>query len=382
VTASPDYTLTGAEVSWDLDPQPPGFYGERYLVVRLAPVLDNGTVVSTTATVSGGGRRAEATASATVVSAPNWETSVKTTDRLHIEPEVPFSYTIRLVNTGDMHAPTVRLTDTLPSEVTYVTGTLTATGGAASYDPATRRILWNGAVDVGQGVWITFAVTLDPDVPPGTVVQNVAQVDDGVSEPTELSSAPVVVQEVRIIYLPIAARNFDASPLPDLAVTGIQVTPTNPAAGEAVDIAVSIVNRGTQATEACFWIDLYINPKRLPIGVNEGWYEAESEGGLVWSLCGMDVGASVTLHLGDEHYWPEYSHFPGSHFGEPGTYALYAQVDSWNPETDHGIVYESDEQNVYGPHSVTVGDGEGTANAREGHSRPQPPTRPDVPPFR
>ncbi|HIE38609.1 MAG TPA: DUF11 domain-containing protein [Anaerolineae bacterium] len=382
VAASPDYTLNGTEVSWNLDPQPPGFYGERHLVVRLDPVLDNGTVVSTTATVSGGGRSAEATASAEVISAPNWEASTKTANRINIEPEVPFSYTIRLANTGDMHAPIVRLTDTLPSEVTYVTGTLTATGGAASYDSVTRRILWNGGVDVGQGVWITFAVTLNPDVPPGTVVRNVAYVDDGVSEPTELSSAPMIVQEALIIYLPIVARNFGGLPLPDLAVTEIRVTPTNPVVGETVDIAVAIANRGTQATDACFWIDLYINPKRLPIGVNEGWYEAESDGGLVWSLCGLNVGESVTLHLGDEHYWPEYSYFPGSHFGEPGTYTLYAQVDSWNPETDYGIVYESDEQNVYGPHHVMVVSGEGAASARGEPVRTRPPTRPDALPFR
>jgi len=140
--------------------------------------------------------------------------------------------------------------------------------------------------------------------------------------------------------------------LPDLVVTDITVTPANPSAGQEVEIAVTVENHGARAPDSCFWIDLYINPTDLPIQVNMGWFDAGSEAGLVWSLCELNPGESVTLTIDDAR--EEYSRFAGS-FGAPGVQTLYAQVDSWNPGVDYGAVYESNEQNnVYGPHQVTV----------------------------
>ncbi len=183
------------------------------------------------------------------------------------------------------------------------------------------------------------------------------------------------------LHLPLVARSYGGPALPDLVVTAIQVTPAEPTAGQTVDLAVTIKNQGNAATQACFWIDLYINPKRLPITVNQGWFEAGSDGGLVWSICGLAAGESVTLHYNDTHYWPTQSQFSGS-FAAPGTQTLYAQVDSWNPETTYGAVYESNEQNnVFGPQALIVRPLQGMSVAGETVTPVAPPQRPSLPPH-
>ncbi len=179
------------------------------------------------------------------------------------------------------------------------------------------------------------------------------------------------------IFLPLVARSQGGQQLPDLTVTAITVTPSNPVAGQATDVAVTIKNQGNVATPACFWIDLYINPTRLPIEINKGWFDAGSEGGLVWSWCGLGVNESVTLHYNDTHYWPSYSRYDGT-FTAPRAYTLYAQVDSLNDATTYGAAYESNEQNnVAGPQTVTVSGGAASQSQR---AIGAPPKRPSVPP--
>jgi hypothetical protein len=178
------------------------------------------------------------------------------------------------------------------------------------------------------------------------------------------------------LYLPMVARDLGPQ-LPDLVVTSIAVTPANPSAGYPVDVAVTFKNQGNANTTACFWIDLYINPTQLPITVNKGWFQAGSEGGLVWWYCGLNAGQSVTLHYNDANYSAVDSRFDGT-FTQPRTYNLYAQVDSYNLDTTYGVVYESNEQNnVYGPSPVVVGGSASSTGALGAMSAPR--TRPNVP---
>jgi hypothetical protein len=181
------------------------------------------------------------------------------------------------------------------------------------------------------------------------------------------------------IRLPIMMRGSGGAQLPDLVVTDIAVVPANPAAGYPVDVAVTLKNQGNADANSCFWIDVYINPAQLPITVNMGWFEAGSEGGLVWWYCKLNAGQSTTLHyLNDTRYRADLSRFDGR-FAVPRTYNLYAQVDSYDLDTNYGVVYESNEQNnVLGPHPVVVG---GTASSTSTLGvMAAPPARPNVPP--
>ncbi|MCR4406533.1 MAG: hypothetical protein NUW24_06390 [Anaerolineae bacterium] len=390
ITHSPGGVNNGVSVDWSLLALPPGFYSERYIVVQLDPVLDNGTVISTTAYIAGDGQSNRATEEAVVVSAPNWETSTKTADRFDVEPTARFTYTIRLANTGNMHAHTTTLEDVLPPQVTYVNGSVTSSDGTASYDPTTNRILWNGALDVGSETWITFAVTVNADVLSGTAIENFAYIDDEVNEPAELYCVVnTVAQEPRTyrIFLPLIMRNHGpTSYLPDLVVDKIEVVPANPNAGQPVDVRVTIRNAGSMNASRGFWVDLYIDPPDpSQIAVNRGWNQVGCSQGLVWSVFWLNAGESVVLSTNNANnpdnvrYQQDYSHF-GGYFGDPRAYALYVQVDSWNTDTTYGAIYEANEgNNIYGPVMVSVG---GTAASLPSGSEVQAviPARPNEPP--
>jgi hypothetical protein len=261
-------------------------------------------------------------------------------------------YTIHYNVTGQEIAQGVAIADDIPGSTTYV-----SCEGGTVCSRAGDRITWFvGDVLPGEGGVVTLTLQVDGPLPHGTVITNAATMsDDNGGAPVRADEETTVASQT-IVRLPLILKDYvPAVELPDLMVAGIAVTPEGLVAGQTADIAVTIVNAGTRAPDRCFWIDLYVNPKQLPIEVNKGWFQAQSDAGLVWSLCGLEPDESVTLHYGDENYWADKSYFAGS-FAQPGTYTLYAQVDSWNPGVAWGAVYESDEENnVYGPQSLEVG---------------------------
>jgi uncharacterized repeat protein (TIGR01451 family) len=74
-------------------------------------------------------------------------------------------YTLTLTSTGTAETLSVRVTDTLPSETEYIPGSLKASGGRATYLPASGslllpQIIWTGQVMPGRVVHINFAVAI------------------------------------------------------------------------------------------------------------------------------------------------------------------------------------------------------------------------------
>jgi hypothetical protein len=125
------------------------------------------------------------------------------------------------------------------------------------------------------------------------------------------------------------------------------------------ELAVTIGNRGDTAVTAAFWVDLYLNPRRAPGGVNEVW-SSVGDNGAAWGVTGADLplapGATLTLRLGDERYRSDLSRLPEA-IAAGST--LYIQVDSANTGNALGAVRESHEpggpyNNILGPLSVPV----------------------------
>jgi len=148
------------------------------------------------------------------------------------------------------------------------------------------------------------------------------------------------------IYLPFVSRNARIPALlaPDLVVDSVTVN-TNSA-------IVVIKNRGEVAVSSgdSFWVDLYIDPERMPTGVNETW-DLVCDQGIAWGISGdvlpLDPGETITLV-----YCPgsagsglrpvdEYTQFDGAL--APGT-PIAVQVDSANvDDVKYGGVREDHE---------------------------------------
>jgi hypothetical protein len=106
------------------------------------------------------------------------------------QPGAEVGYQLVLQNSGPEAAAAV--TDTLPVSVTW-TGELSATQGVPTF--ADGQITWQGTVNAGQAVTITYAVTVGQCLPGGTQLVNLAEVDDQ-TDTTVTFSATVTVDNL------------------------------------------------------------------------------------------------------------------------------------------------------------------------------------------
>ncbi len=164
---------------------------------------------------------------------------------------------------------------------------------------------------------------------------------------------PVVIAEPTVYrtYLPIIAGLYH----PDLVVDHIIATSNS--------VEIIIKNQGNLALAPDYLspfalrVDLYVAPDPVPTEVNQTWDDGRCTQGVVWLVTGESLmlapGGTLTLTIGDAHYQPSLSNFPGSlSVGTP----VYAQVDSAGPNTTYGAVPESHEvvtggiyNNITGP---------------------------------
>jgi|GEM_PF-266268 len=112
------------------------------------------------------------------------------------------AYTIRLENSG-VSLPTVRLTDTLPNNVQYQ-GDFQASGGSAHH--ADGVITWNGAVDTGTPVELTFsAIVISETTSIPITILNTVWINDG--QGNMLERRAIAIINGYSIYLPLVMRH-------------------------------------------------------------------------------------------------------------------------------------------------------------------------------
>ena len=110
------------------------------------------------------------------------------------------AYTLVLANPGPA-LPGVRVTDTLPLEMTYL-GNLWASAG--DYRAAGNVITWTGTVEAGVPVTVTFGATVSPALTGRRAVINTAWLDDGAG--TLLARRAMVIVNGVAVYLPVVMR--------------------------------------------------------------------------------------------------------------------------------------------------------------------------------
>jgi uncharacterized repeat protein (TIGR01451 family) len=326
---SSGYLVGGPNTLQWLVAQQAGVAGQRYLVVQLPPVMDNGTVISAVARISANGQANQDDESAVVVSQPNLGTSGKTVSNPGARPDALVTYHIVLTNTGNMQARQVFITDTLPASMT-IEGDPTATSGTATFIDGDVR--WNGQVLVGAPVDISFNARVAQDAVQGATIENYVDVNDGF-HPDELGfSATITVGSgapptIGKIYLPLIVGHSG------------NVPPSG-----NYDVELTIRNCGSASAVGAFWVDLYLNPNEQSIywppsnGEGYDWFGPNvSDGqGASFTVGSLDAGKSLTLHLSDAVL----KNLPTTLSGTPRLYAQVDWVDGGTAQAGHGVIEE------------------------------------------
>jgi uncharacterized repeat protein (TIGR01451 family) len=152
----------------------------------------------------------------------NLGNSSKTVDKAIAAPGDQLTYTILVSNTGGL-AANVRVTDTLPANVTYLSGP----AGGGSYNAGLNAILYNGTVSANGQVTLTYRVTIDTPLDNGTVIANNATINDSYTRFDTSPPATTVVQSA-----------------PNLSTSTKRVDKTTAAPGDSLVYTVILTNTG------------------------------------------------------------------------------------------------------------------------------------------
>jgi len=109
-----------------------------------------------------------------LVPMPDLSPSTKLASSNPVLPEERVDYQLVVANIGS--ATSANVTDTLPGEVTW-SGYLTATQGTPVY--ADGQISWQGILEQGQAITVTYGVSVNQCIPGGTWITNQAEMSGG-----------------------------------------------------------------------------------------------------------------------------------------------------------------------------------------------------------
>ncbi len=194
--------------------------------VVVSNVVPAGSTITNTAEFSDSNAIYYRSAAATVLATPaDLSASTKAVTPTALLAGDTMSYTVVLSNSGQTTATTT-LMDDIPAYTTYVSGSLTASAGAAVYSATLDAVLWDGDVPPGSPVSIGFAVEVTSTAPGGTLITNTAVF----SHDTSLYERSAVAT-----VLPFNA---------DLTPSTKSVTPTALYAGENMSYTIVLENSG------------------------------------------------------------------------------------------------------------------------------------------
>jgi uncharacterized repeat protein (TIGR01451 family) len=124
---------------------------------------------------------------------PNLTGSSKSASEPSVDPSETVTYTIALHNSGALLDQSVFLSDTIPTGLAYVAGSLTATSGVTN-DTLQPTLHWQGTLSPSHEITITYSVTATGSYT-GSIV-NYAQLTGAGLDPLTLTSAVFVPRSV------------------------------------------------------------------------------------------------------------------------------------------------------------------------------------------
>jgi uncharacterized repeat protein (TIGR01451 family) len=146
------------------------------------------------------------------------------------------TYTVAIRNHSGPISPTVLLTDTIPTGLTYVPGTLQSTAGAPN-DSNTSMLRWSGVLSPTPAVTLTFAVTVTTSQP--GLITNTAAIAIAGAQPISRTAVVTVNQVIQ----------------PDLASSEKTVSRSSARQGERITYTIAVRNQTGPLSLTAFLTD-------------------------------------------------------------------------------------------------------------------------------
>jgi uncharacterized repeat protein (TIGR01451 family) len=198
------YNPTARTVTWNVGTLASSVSGTLSLVLNADSNLPALTVLTNTAAIDVLPQDVNSANNTSQVftvigSKVNLLASTKTVDKAGVNQGAPVTYTLALVNTGNVTA-TVTITDPIPTGAVYVLGSSTLDAVSASlYNDVANRIEWHGAIPAGRTVTLRFQAVIF--AAGGTLVTNTLTLNDGAGL---IFDRQAVTRSIRYsIYLPV-----------------------------------------------------------------------------------------------------------------------------------------------------------------------------------
>ncbi|MFH0828988.1 MAG: DUF11 domain-containing protein [Candidatus Kerfeldbacteria bacterium] len=189
VSADNGGTNVAGTVTWNLGTKNPGDSGTLTLVVKSNSPLDNGTVITNTATLTASGLTPiSKTATTTATGAPTLSLT-KTVDASTVKPNQTVNYTITWSVAGNSKATNVILTDSLPATLNFVSA-----DNGGTFDVTTRTITWNlGTKDPGNTGSVHVVATTFATMANGITITNNSAIKATETDPKFASASSTAV---------------------------------------------------------------------------------------------------------------------------------------------------------------------------------------------
>ena len=185
----------------------------------LTDTVAAGVFITNTAEVTGTGTLLVPTAVFEVIIDPPVLALTKTVNVNEARPGDTLFYEILLQNSGGSSANNMVMTDTLSTELTYISGTLTVTG-TGSYGIDNNVITWTGTLTDSESVTLQFnALITDTLVDAGVITNTVYAVGAGHALSATVQTSYVTTYT---IYMPII---FKPLPAPTLSPVSLPTSP-------------------------------------------------------------------------------------------------------------------------------------------------------------
>lgn len=200
--------------------------------------------------------------SETAVAAPVATAIDKSVDKTSALIGSSVQYTILLTNTEGIDLNNVAITDSLPAELDYISGTLAVSGGG-SYGVINDVITWSGAISDNQSVSLQFdALITDTLMSDGTLTNTVNATADGSIVLSDTISTQYAVTFSS--FMPLISKPLDA---PTLVSVSLPTSSDNNASSQATATWTAVTGATGYELEESTTSD-FANPTVYAVGTN------------------------------------------------------------------------------------------------------------------